>query len=210
MKTIIIICEGDTEVEFCKTNLNEYLGYEKYIIMPKNIKGNCNWQRIKYFIEKSLKSQPDVVVTTMIDYYGLKGTTFPQWQESQNIMDKRERIDFLENEMHKDIENSLQNRFIPYLQLHEFEALLFNNIEVFEENFEDAEYDKAELQKIFSEFPDPEMINDRKETSPSHRLKDIISIYDKAYLGNLIIKSIGLANIYNKNQHFREWIDKLR
>lgn len=210
MKTIIIICEGETEVEFCKTNLNEYLGYEKYRIMPKNIGGNCNWQRIKYLVEKSLKSEPKAIVTTMIDYYGLKGNTFPKWQESQKIIDKRKRIAFLENETHRDIENSLRNRFIPYLQLHEFEALLFNNIEVFEENFEDAEYDKVELQKVFSEFPDPEMINNAKETSPSHRLEKIIKGYDKIVYGCLIAEGIGIENIYNKNQHFREWIDKLR
>lgn len=208
MKTIIIICEGDTEKEFCQL-LRDYLGYN-YGIKAINLGGNCNWERIKYFVEKSLKSQPNAIVTTMIDYYGLKGNTFPKWQESLDIMDKRERVTFLENEMHRDIENSLQNRFIPYLQLHEFEALLFNNLDVFEENFEDAEYDKAELQKVFSEFPDPEMINDRRETSPSHRLKNIIPSYNKIYIGNLIIESIGLENIYNKNQHFKEWIDKLR
>ena len=29
MKVIIIICEGETEVEFCKL-LNTYLGYNEY------------------------------------------------------------------------------------------------------------------------------------------------------------------------------------
>ncbi len=208
MKTIIIICEGDTEKEFCQL-LRDYLGYN-YGIKAINLGGNCNWERIKCFVEKSLKSQPNAIVTTMIDYYGLKGNTFPKWQESLDIMDKRERVTFLENEMHRDIENSLQNRFIPYLQLHEFEALLFNNLEVFEENFEDTEYNKIELENVFSEFPDPEMINDTRETSPSHRLLDIIPDYNKIVYGNLLVEDIGIVNIYNKNQHFREWIDKIR
>lgn len=208
MKTIIIICEGDTEKEFCQL-LRDYLGYN-YGIKAINLGGNCNWERIKYFVEKSLKSQPNAIVTTMIDYYGLKGTTFPKWQESQKIMDKRQRIDFLENEMHRDIENSLQNRFIPYLQLHEFEALLFNNLEIFDQNFDDDECNKIELQKVFSEFPDPEMINDTRETSPSHRLLDIIPTYNKIVYGNLLAEDIGIVNIYNKNQHFKEWIDKLK
>lgn len=210
MKTITVICEGPTEVEFCKTNLNGYLGYGKYTIMPKNIDGNCNWERIKYFVEKSLKSQPNAIVTTMIDYYGLKGNTFPKWQESLEIMDKRERIVFLENEMHRDIESSLQNRFIPYLQLHEFEALLFNNYGVFDQIFNDEECNKIKLQEVFSTFPDPEMINDTRENSPSHRLSDIIPTYNKIVYGNLLVESIGVINIYNKNQHFKEWIDKIR
>lgn len=33
--------------------------------------------------------------------------------------------------MYNDIQEDLRYRFIPYIQLHEFEGLLFNNIEVF-------------------------------------------------------------------------------
>lgn len=209
MKTIIVICEGPTEVEFCKL-LYDYLGYSQYRIEPRNIKGNCNWQRIKDFIEKSLKSQSDAIVTTMIDYYGLKGTTFPKWEESLKISDKRKRIDFLEKQMCDDIEISLQKRFIPYLQLHEFEALLFNNLKSFEQIFNKEEYDETKLEKIISQFPDPEMINDKKETSPSHRLKEIVKGYDKITHGKNLVQSIGVQNIYTKNKHFREWIDKLQ
>ena len=39
MKTIIIICEGETEVEFCRL-LNEFLGYENYSISPRDLEGN--------------------------------------------------------------------------------------------------------------------------------------------------------------------------
>lgn len=209
MKVIVIICEGKTEVEFCKL-LNTYLGYNEYRIEAINLGGNCNWIRVKSFIEKSLKSNRSALVTTMIDYYGRKEKTFPKQAEVVRINDKREKITLLENAMADEIDYSLRNRFVPYLQLHEFEAMLFNNIEVFRRNFEEnTEYDKQEIEKILEDFPDPEMINEGKATSPSHRLKWIIPIYNKIVYGNLLVESIGLDNIYTKNRHFKEWIDKI-
>lgn len=210
MKVIIIICEGETEVEFCKL-LNTYLGYNEYRIEARNLGGNCNWKRVKGFVEKSLKSNPSAFVTTMIDYYGRKENTFPKQAEAVKFKDKRGKIAFLEKAMADEIDNSLRERFIPYLQLHEFEAMLFNTMKVFEQNFKDSEYDKQEIEQILKDFyDDPEMINEAKETSPSHRLKKIIPGYDKIVYGNLLVESIGLGNICDKNQHFREWIDKIK
>lgn len=210
MKTIIIICEGPTEVEFCSL-LNNFLGYTNYRIQPQGLGGNCHWGRIKNLVEKSLKSQKSAIITTMIDYYGRKANTFPKQTEANRIKDIRQKVDFLEQAMKENIDPSLRDRFIPYLQLHEFEAMLFNNLRVFEQNFKDREYDKQEIQQILEDFhDDPEMINEAKETSPSHRLKKIIPGYDKIVYGNLLVESIGLGNICAKNRHFREWIDKIK
>lgn len=209
MKTIIIICEGETEVEFCRL-LNEFLGYENYSISPRDLKGNCHWERIKNLVEKSLKSQKSAIVTTMIDYYGRKANTFPEQSKANSINDIRKKVDFLEQAMRDDIDSSLKDRFIPYLQLHEFEAMLFHNYEAFDKNFSDEECKKNEIQKILQQFPDPEMINDSPLTSPSHRLENIITGYHKFIYGNLLAETIGLRNIYSENQHFREWIDKIK
>lgn len=209
MKTIIIICEGETEVEFCSL-LNNFLGYENYRIESRNLEGNCHWERIKNLVEKTLKSQKSAIVTTMIDYYGRKSKTFPKQAEANNIKNNiRQKVDFLEQAMIDAIDSSLRDRFIPYLQLHEFEAMLFHNYQVFENNFGDDECKKNEIQKILQQFPDPEMINDSPLTSPSHRLENIIIGYNKITYGNLLAEIIGLRNVYSKNQHFREWVDKL-
>lgn len=209
IKTIIIICEGETEVEFCSL-LYDFLGHTNYRIEPRNLEGNCHWVRIKNLVEKSLKAQKSAIVTTMIDYYGRKENTFPKQTEANVINDIRQKVDFLEQAMKDAIDSSLRDRFIPYLQLHEFEAMLFNNYEVFDSNFVDDECEKNEIQKILQQFPDPEMINDSPLTSPSHRLEKIISGYDKIVYGNLLVESIGLYNICEKNLHFKEWIDKIK
>ena len=210
MKTVIIICEGPTEEVFCRNLLSQYL-QNSCRIEIRLLGGNCNWQRIKDMAEKALKQQKNALVTTFFDYYGVKTKKFPNWKETVGInkANVRERIEILESGMLKEIDSNLRYRFIPYVQLHEFEALLFNNIEVFDEMFEFEQYDRAELLNIFNEFPDPEMIDQGTETSPSHRLIKIIPAYRKVIQGNAIAEKIGIEQIRQKNKHFNDWIEQL-
>ena len=72
----------------------------------------------------------------LIDYYGIKHShNFPGWQEALNIEEKYTRMDFLFGKMKEDLPIHLQNRFIPYIQLHEFEGLLFSDVSVIQNNF---------------------------------------------------------------------------
>lgn len=210
MKTVIIICEGPTEEVFCSNLLSQYL-QNSCRIEIRLLGGNCNWQRIKDMVEKALKQQKNALVTTFFDYYGVKTKKFPNWEETVGInkANVRERIEILESGMLEEIDSNLRYRFIPYVQLHEFEALLFNNIEVFDEMFEFEQYDRAELLNIFNEFPDPEMIDQGTETSPSHRLIKIIPAYRKVIQGNAIAEKIGIEQIRQKNKHFNDWIEQL-
>ncbi|WP_454966649.1 DUF4276 family protein [Capnocytophaga leadbetteri] len=210
MKTVIIICEGPTEEVFCSNLLSQYL-QNSCRIEIRLLGGNCNWQRIKDMAEKALKQQKNALVTTFFDYYGVKTKKFPNWKETVGInkANVRERIEILENGMLEEIDSNLRYRFIPYVQLHEFEALLFNNIEVFDEMFEFEQYDRAKLLNVFNEFPDPEMIDQGTETSPSHRLIKIIPAYRKVIQGNAIAEKIGIEQIRQKNKHFNDWIEQL-
>lgn len=210
MKTVIIICEGPTEEVFCSNLLSQYL-QNSCRIEIRLLGGNCNWQRIKDMVEKALKQRKNALVTTFFDYYGVKTKKFPNWKETVGInkANVRERIEILESGMLEEIDSNLRYRFIPYVQLHEFEALLFNNIEVFDEMFELEQYDRAELLNIFNEFPDPEMIDQGTETSPSHRLIKIIPAYRKVIQGNAIAEKIGIEQIRQKNKHFNDWIEQL-
>ena len=210
MKTVIIICEGPTEEVFCSNLLSQYL-QNSCRIEIRLLGGNCNWQRIRDMAEKALKQQKNALVTTFFDYYGVKTKKFPNWKETVGInkANVRERIEILENGMLEEIDSNLRYRFIPYVQLHEFEALLFNNIEVFDDMFEFEQYDRAELLNVFNEFPDPEMIDQGTETSPSHRLIKIIPAYRKVIQGNAIVEKIGIEQIRQKNKHFNDWIEQL-
>ena len=161
-------------------------------------------------IETHLLEQ-NVIVSTFIDYYGLyKKHSFPCWTEGEIIVDKNDRMDFLENAMKEDIADNVRHRYIPYLQLHEFEGLLFNDIQLFYDQVPEAELvGIAELKKTFDDYDNPEMINNNRETSPSHRLKRIIKGYNKPLYGHYFAEAIGIDQIRLKSPRFNQWIEKI-
>ena len=153
----------------------------------------------------------DVIVTTLIDCYGIKDKfQFPRWAEAHNIVDKVLRMEILEKGILESVERDLNHRLIPYIQLHEFEGLLFNDMIVFENVISGEDFiDKAELKLIIDQYPNPELINDSPENAPSNRLKRLIKGYNKIVYGSIIAESIGLSRIRIKSPRFNEWITKL-
>ncbi len=212
MKRVIMICEGPTEQAFAKTNLQIPLLHKNIILHPSLIKasrgGIVKWVKLKEQIEVTLKAEPDAYVTTFIDYYGMYAKyEFPGWAAAHNIADKNDRITALEQAMLNDITPDLQRRFIPYLQLHEFEGLLFNDIEVIYSQIPAPEIvGKEELEKTFADYANPEMINSGKDTAPSRRLKRIIRGYNKVVYGDILAEAIGLTRIRAKSPRFNSWL----
>lgn len=215
MERIIIICEGPTEEEFCKKILTPYFQKQQIYVQSPLIKhsngGIVRWDVLKKQIENHLKQDRAAYVTLLIDYYGLyQKYEFPDWEESLSIPDRSSRLDFLEQKMAQDIEESLRYRFIPYMQLHEFEGILFNNLEIFDLLFNaDEILDREELETIFREFENPEMINNSPDNAPSKRLKRIIKGYNKIVYGNILAEEIGLTGIRSKCPRFNDWIGRI-
>jgi hypothetical protein len=214
MKRVIIICEGETEREFCKNVLAPHLIHHSIFIQAPLIKrsmgGIVRWSILKKEIETHLK-EPNAIVSTLIDYYGLyQKYNFPCWSDGEKIPNKNDRMDFIENAMKEDIADAISHRFIPYLQLHEFEGLLFNEIQLFYDQVPKAELVGIdELKKTFADYDNPEMINNSRETSPSHRLERIIKGYNKPLYGHYFAEAIGIDKIRKKSPRFNDWIEKL-
>ncbi|MCD4792815.1 MAG: DUF4276 family protein, partial [Bacteroidales bacterium] len=158
-----------------------------------------------------LKQEPNVFVTLLIDYYGINAKhEFPFWVEANKIPDKELRLTKIEAEMKKSVENLINYRFIPYIQLHEFEGLLFCNKEVFDRSFEKKEFsDYKYLTETLDMFSNPEDINDGNDTAPSKRLEKIIAGYNKVVFGSMIANEIGLKAIRKKAPRFNKWLKKL-
>ena len=215
MNRIIIICEGQTEQEFCNTLLQPYFNNQNITLQAPLIKktmgGIANWNVLKREIETYLRREKDVLVTTLIDYYGIKDSHgFPLWAEKQAIADKNQRLDELEAAMLADVDANLRPRFVPYMQLHEFEGLLFSDKQAFYTTFYDNELvDKAYLEQTFANFNNPEMINGGVETSPSHRLERIIYGYKKVLGGCCLAEAIGLEKMRQKSPRFDNWLKRL-
>lgn len=215
MKRVIIICEGPTEREFCETILSPFFIPQNIHIQPPLIKksrgGIVKWIHLRKEILIHLKTDREAIVTTFIDYYGLYPKyQFPRWDDAMNIVDKNQRMDFLETSMSEDIDDDVRYRYLPYLQLHEFEGLLFNDINIFHEQIpKDDLVGIEELEQTFNDFENPEMINDTRETSPSHRLSRIIKGYNKVVYGNIIAEAIGLDAIRLRSPRFNDWLNKI-
>jgi hypothetical protein len=215
MKRLIIICEGETEQEFCKDVLHPHFLARDIIIhnprIKKTLGGIVKWEILRKEIINYLIQERNVFVTTFIDYYGIKPSyQFPGWGQSENIVNKSDRLDFLENKMLESLTEDLSYRFIPYIQLHEFEGLLFNDIEVFERNFTAEEITNyEELAQTIQSYPNPEDINTGRETAPSKRLERYILGYNKIVYGSLLAQDIGLDAIRAKSPRFNQWLTKV-
>ena len=213
MKRLVIICEGQTEKEFCKDLLAPSLSSSEIYVDTPLIKqsggGIVPWNVLKRQIEGHLREE-DAFVTMLIDYYGIKDIhKFPLWEESKSITDMPKRIHCLCKAMHDDIDPNYCHRFIPYMQLHEFEGLLFSDITKFKNCYPEEKMNYLALEEARSLFPTPEYINNNPSTAPSKRLIAAIPSYNKVLDGNCIAMDIGLLTIRRECPLFHEWLTRL-
>lgn len=210
MKRVIIVCEGPTEQEFCKDVLFDFFIKNDIYIETPLIKhsggGVVPWSALCRQVFNHLREK-EVYVSTFIDYYGIKDSyNYPKWEEAKAISNHEARVEFIEAAM----QEQFGKRFIPYLQLHEFESILFSDISVFERTFMPSELEIGKLQNAIKEFPNPEEINNSPQTSPSKRIEDAVRGYKKVLFGNFLAMEIGLDKIMLSCPHFRKWIENVK
>jgi hypothetical protein len=144
----------------------------------------------------------------MIDLYGLPGD-FPGLAEHTRI--RENPIPYVEA-LEKRLEETIDDRrFIPYIQLHEYETLLFTDPDAFAFSFDGRDRAIQSLKDIAGSFPSIEHIDDGQPTAPSKRIIDLIPEYDadKATAGPDIAEFIGLPRLRKACPHFGTWIDAL-
>lgn len=213
MKRLIIICEGPTEQAFCNDILRDHFLPKGILLDAPTIKhsngGIVAWETLKKQIITHL-NEGNCIVSLFVDYYRIRDSyNFPGWMNSKSITDIYDRMRYLFEQMSLDIDINLRSRFIPYIQLHEFEGLLFSDISVFPNNFTKDELDFSLLETAVKSAHTPEEINNGPNTAPSERLKRAIKGYDKIVYGSCLASDIGLKTIRKKCILFNEWIEKL-
>jgi hypothetical protein len=161
-------------------------------------------------IRNVLKSrkQDDVCFTTLIDLYDLPGDFPGKAGRERNPRDPTPYVEALEEAFRLDIDDF---RFIPHLQLYEYETLLFADPEAFRYSFDDCDAAIEELKSIARQFPSIEHINDGETTAPSKRIISLIPAYEgrKSTAGPDTAVYIGLAMIRAKCSHFNAWLSRL-
>lgn len=214
MKKILVLVEGQTEERFVKGVLQPHfwtlgLHVEPIILMTKKVKsgpsfrgGVTSFDKFKKDVQRLLGSKGRHLVTTMIDFNGLP-QDFPG-KASLPQGSPHRKVEFVE----KAIAERFGNRrdFLPYLSLHEFEALLFASSEELPETM--AEPDKAEdLARIRRAYATPEDINEKNW--PSRRIEELFPGFGKLRDGPATTSRIGLATLRRECPHFAQWLERL-
>ena len=223
---IIALVEGLTEEKFVRRLLAPELGARGVEITattygrPRKQGGVPSWGSAQRELLRLLKQDRDRCVTTMFDYYGLPN----DWpgredvaEESPESASAGDRADTVERAMLRRIMDGLgddggRNRFIPYIQMHEFEALLFSQPNILGEVLSlDADPSRMAraVRQVRDGFATPEEIDDHPTSAPSKRILSIARQYQKVGDGNLAAGRIGLATMRRECPHFGRWLGRL-
>lgn len=215
MKRVLALVEGQTEETFVRDVLGPHLLRLDVLLIPtlvstKRVKvgsrfkgGVVSYGKVRSDLQRLLHDSNATLVTTMFDYYGLPHD-FPGLA-TRPIGSPLARVQHVEQAMANDVQDP---RFLGYLQLHEFEALLFSDPSVVAARVPGAA-PAITLQTARSQVASPEEIDEGPDSSPSHRIVAVARAYDKVLHGPQIAAAIGLDQIRSACPHFDEWVTRL-
>jgi hypothetical protein len=224
MKTLNIVVEGSTEEEFVNKVIRPHLAqFQVYVycrrlltgwdaIRRKPAKGGLlKYQKLRNDIIRWIQEDRDrqaVYYSCFIDLYA-----FPQDDESpyteaiRTIADPYRKVEALERAVAANIESPC---FIPYIQLHEFEAFLLVKPELLQVMYPDK---TAAVKRLARETNplNPEEVNETPQNAPSKRIIRHIPEYEgqKAQVAPLVAGDIGLPLLREHCPHFNEWLNRL-
>jgi hypothetical protein len=99
-------------------------------------------------------------------------------------------------------------RLLPYIQLHEYEGLLFSDPPVFATAINQPRLADT-FQAIRDGFATPEDINDDPTNAPSKRVIAAYRSYRKVLHGTIAAGEIGIGAMRRECAHFRERLERL-
>jgi hypothetical protein len=221
MRRLNFVVEGQTEEAFVNRVLRPHLGLFDVVATARCVTtrrdrrrpdivhrgGLPDYGKARRDLERWMAEDAGALFTTMFDLYALP-EDFPEFTEARRLIDPYERVAFLEAALAADLAD---HRLIPYLQLHEFEALLFSDPTKFDWEYLEHDRQIARLAEIAEAHESPELIDDGPETAPSKRIAQHIPEYafQKASAGPLIAQRIGIGRMRERCPHFAEWLGRL-
>ena len=217
MTRVTVVVEGQTEEAFVTRVLAPTLQSRQVYLAPVILGapghkgGNPKYQRVKRDVVIQLKQDQTAFCSTMLDFYGL-GRDFPGMPLPPNLAGP-DKVIRIERAVKEDIVAELPElrpdlRFLPYLQLHEFEGLLFSQPAVFAVAI-GQEHLGTHFTAVRNEFATPEDINDDPNTAPSKRVLRAYPGYKKVIDGTLAAEAVGVARMRAECPHFRGWLEQL-
>ncbi len=213
---ITAIVEGKTEQIFIQDIVAPYLAGKGIYITPIIIAkpgqrgGDVKFARAKNDIELHLKQRSDTFLTLFVDYYGIK-SDWPGLKEAKKESmpsGKAEKVNSATKEQVNNLfgKYNSDRRFIPYVAMHEFEAMLFSEPQ---ELAKQLQVLQSDIDKILKECGEPENIDDSPHSAPSKRLEKLSSRFKKTSTGIAIAKAIGLVKIRKRCPIFNNWLKEI-
>lgn len=216
MKRVLVYVEGQTEETFVRDVLSPYLWQRCEILLTPTLArtkrtksgqkfkgGIVSYRQVRRDVFNLLGDSDAVLVTTMMDYYGLPDD-FPG-KDALPVGTPYERVRHLEEAFKNDLG---RRRFLPFLVLHEFEALVL--VDPAKLGMVLPQYrDKVPVLKGNIGSPSPEEIDEGSETHPAARILHYFPGYQKRLHGPRVVQGIGLGRIRRECPHFNEWLDQL-
>ncbi|HJJ43924.1 MAG TPA: DUF4276 family protein [Methanocorpusculum sp.] len=210
MVILLVSCEGYTEEVFIKRLMARDLAHLGITIIPIIVmtsktksgiicRGGCSsYDKVRKDV-LNLCKRKSAFVTTMYDFY--KFPSIPGHRESYDLATPLERVIELEEAFSRDID---RENFHAYVQLHEFESLLFSDPSAFSV----CGMTKTQVRKLTAVRNDflPEDINGGEMTAPSKRIIRVDPRYQKPTDGLMVAREIGLERMCFECPHFGEWV----
>lgn len=218
MRDLYFIVEGETEEEFINRLLIPYL-YGRgltgniqalLIFVSGGGHGHSNVEHFLNTIEPVLYYQGEPVITSLLDYF-----RFPRQRADfaacSTLASADAQADCLQQALLTAVHSIRPYRhFLPYVQLHEFEALLFADAAGHE--LQPAGI-QTEVAAVVAAYPNPEQINSRPENAPSKRLATIYRAHQQTYRKVAdavdIAELIGIERLLERCPRFASWLESL-
>ena len=225
MSRLLVHVEGQTEETFVNELLCPHLTRFGWSMVSARLLGNArrrdrrggikSWGSARTEIVRHLREDAGRVVTTMVDYYGMPRTGSRAWpgREHASSLLFPDKARTVEDALSASVQEAIGHgrnarRFVPYVMMHEFEAMLFSDCAAFGRGI-GRPHLGGEFQQIRDAFGSPEEIDDSPETAPSKRVERLVRAYEKPLLGTLAALEIGLGTMRRECPHFGSWLDRL-
>lgn len=218
MKRLMLTVEGQTEAAFITkvlaphlANFNVITGKPRLTGLHKRRRGRIPTGGMLNTFGHALADMQtwlsedqadDARFSMMVDLYSLPND-FPGYASAMSINDPYDQVKALEASLDAVINDS---RFVSYLQLHEFEALVLVDPERISCLYEGYDRQLRKLAEECAEFSTPERINHGQHTHPKYRIKQVVSDYHENVDGPELADDIGIDSLRRRCKHFHDWL----
>jgi hypothetical protein len=219
-KRLLIYVEGATEELFVNRMLRNHLAQHGVAVQrpvlaatslaPAGQRGGfVNWEAVEADLRTLFASDTDANLrfTTLLDTYALPSIAPGYPGPSASNHRTAAEVDAIQAAW---MAHFSEPRFVPYLQRHEFEALVLAHPASLRTLFPQFASKLADLEQSLAGYANAEEIDDGPASHPSRRIQDIIPTYEalKASHGLFALLEAGLANTRLRCPRFDAWLSR--